>query len=72
MRPRTLEEYIQQVDSMWQNASNGAYPEEDSGWMAIMDSMRMIEAALGEDEIVPEFKFCKMGKQHHLAEHQGS
>ena len=66
MRPRSLEEFIQQMDSIWQNASNGAYPEEDSSRMAVMDSIRAVEAALDEDGIVPEFKFCKVGKRRHL------
>ncbi|KAF8607790.1 hypothetical protein BDV93DRAFT_603567 [Ceratobasidium sp. AG-I] len=61
MRPRSLEEFIQQMESIWQNASNGAYPEEDPSRMAVMDSIRAVEVALGEDGIVPEFKFCKMG-----------
>lgn len=66
MRTRSLEEYIQQLDSICQNASNGAYPEDNPGHVAITDSIRAIKAALEEDGIVPEFKYCKMGKQPHL------
>ncbi|CCO28247.1 Cell fusion protein cfr1 AltName: Full=CHS5-related protein 1 [Rhizoctonia solani AG-1 IB] len=60
-RPRTFSEYIQQVDSIWQNATDGKPAEGDASRMAVMDSLRAIEVALGEDGVVPEFKYCKMG-----------
>ncbi|CCO36137.1 hypothetical protein BN14_10262 [Rhizoctonia solani AG-1 IB] len=60
-RPRSFSDYIQQVDSIWQNASDGKSAEGDASRMAVMDSLRVIEAALSEDGVVPEFKYCKMG-----------
>ncbi|CAE7125440.1 unnamed protein product [Rhizoctonia solani] len=60
-RPRSFSDYIQQVDSVWQNASDGKSSEGDASRMAVMDSLRAIEAALVEDRIVPQFKYCKMG-----------
>ncbi|CAE6513678.1 unnamed protein product [Rhizoctonia solani] len=60
-RPRSFSEYIQQVDSVWQNALNGKPLEGDASRMAVMDSLRLIETALGEDGVTPEFKYCKMG-----------
>ncbi|KAG9077689.1 hypothetical protein FS749_010392 [Ceratobasidium sp. UAMH 11750] len=60
-RPRDFGDYIQQVDSIWQRASNGASSEGDMNRTAVMDSLRVIENALAEDGIVPQFKFCKMG-----------
>ncbi|CAE6482565.1 unnamed protein product [Rhizoctonia solani] len=59
-RPRSFSDYIQQVDSVWQNASDGKSSEGDASRMAVMDSLRAIEAALLEDQIVPQFKYCKM------------
>jgi hypothetical protein len=61
-RPRSLGDYIQQVDSIWSNALNGVSSKGDESRMAVMDSLRAIEIALTEDGIDPEFKFCKMGK----------
>ncbi|QRW01982.1 cell fusion protein cfr1 [Ceratobasidium sp. AG-Ba] len=61
MRPLTFSDYVQQIDSIWQNATNGALAAEDPSRAAVMDSLRAIEGALIEDEVVPRFKFCKMG-----------
>ncbi|ELU45697.1 fibronectin type III/BRCA1 domain-containing protein [Rhizoctonia solani AG-1 IA] len=60
-RPRSFGDYIQQVDSIWQNASDGKSAEGDASRIAVMDTLRAIEVALGEDGIIPEFKYCKMG-----------
>ncbi|KAJ1308831.1 hypothetical protein OPQ81_004519 [Rhizoctonia solani] len=60
-RPRSFGEYIQQVDSIWQNASGTKSPDGDASRMAVMDSLRAIETALFEDGVAPEFKYCKMG-----------
>lgn len=62
MRPRSFGDYVQQVDSVWQNASSGKSLKEDPGRMAVMDSLRALESALEESGVTPEFKFCKMGK----------
>ncbi|KAG8710836.1 hypothetical protein FRC09_020904 [Ceratobasidium sp. 395] len=60
-RPHAFSDYLQQVDSIWQNASNGASSEGNSNRMAVMDSLHVIEDALAEDGVVPQFKFCRMG-----------
>ncbi|CAE6469184.1 unnamed protein product [Rhizoctonia solani] len=60
-RPRSFCDYIQQVDSIWQNASDGKSSEGDASRRAVMDSLRAIESALEDDGIAPEFKYCKMG-----------
>lgn len=61
-RPRSFGDYIQQVDSIWRNASGGKGPEGNGSRMAVLDSLHAIETSLGENGITPEFKFCKMGK----------
>ncbi|KAG9126359.1 hypothetical protein FRC07_003703, partial [Ceratobasidium sp. 392] len=60
-RPRSFSDYIQQVDSIWRSASNGASGEGDANRMAVMDSLRAIEDSLTEDGVAPQFKYCKMG-----------
>ncbi|CAE6537980.1 unnamed protein product [Rhizoctonia solani] len=61
VRPRSFGEYVQQVGSVWRNASDGKSAEGDASRMAVMDSLRAIETALEEDGVAPEFKYCKMG-----------
>jgi hypothetical protein len=67
-RPQSFGDYIQQVDSIWSNASSGASSKGDKSRLAVMDSLRAIEIALAEDGIDPEFKFCKMGKFDHVCQ----
>ncbi|KAF8760159.1 hypothetical protein RHS01_01742 [Rhizoctonia solani] len=45
-RPRSFGDYIQQVDSIWQNASDGKSAEGDASRIAVMDTLRAIEVAL--------------------------
>ncbi|QRV98129.1 FAD-binding domain protein [Ceratobasidium sp. AG-Ba] len=66
MRPLSFSDYIQEVDSIWRNATNGALVAEDSNRTAVMDSLYAIESALAEDEAAPHFKFCKISPCHKI------
>ncbi|QRW12720.1 FAD-binding domain protein [Ceratobasidium sp. AG-Ba] len=66
MRPLSFADYIQQIDSIWQNITNGALATEDPNRTAVMDSLYAIESALTDDEVVPHFKFCKASPCHKI------
>lgn len=61
-RLQSFNDYIQQVDSVWQCATGESLAEGDSNRVAVMDSLRMLQVSLEESGTTPEFKFCKMGE----------